>query len=38
MDIIGLNNRVINSAFSRLDKTVKQICLVVNENKTQYLF
>ena len=37
IDIIGLNNRAVSSAFSKLDKEAKRMGLVVNEDKTKYL-
>lgn len=33
IDIIGLNNRAVSSAFSKLDKEAKRMGLVVNETK-----
>ena len=37
IDIIGLNNRTVSSAFPKLDKEAKRMGLVVNEDKTKYL-
>ncbi|CAD6995418.1 unnamed protein product [Ceratitis capitata] len=37
IDIIGLNNRAVSSASSRLDKEAKRMGLVVNEGKTKSL-